>query len=223
MLKYKVRSGQNIYDVALTLHGSVEGIFDLLASNDWLTMETELSSGMELNYHDEFVINKNISLWLKDNDIIVKNGEHIYHHLSIEDFVKEHIQEHHPERYESTNSMSPDEQNMFWNVLCRPRMIIHQQGQLSAITLQLKPDKHLIIDWGDYSAPQIVEGITEQEIEHGYKGLGVHIITLYGDFEFSFLNLKEVNGVYYPLDVIAADKFETELDINDLNKLIITQ
>ena len=36
MLQYKVRSGQNIYDVALTLYGSVEGIFDLLVSNEWL-------------------------------------------------------------------------------------------------------------------------------------------------------------------------------------------
>lgn len=223
MLKYIVRSGQNIYDVALTLHGSVEGIFDLLASNEWLTMETELSSGMELNYHDEFVINKNISLWLKEKDIIVKNGEHIYYQFDIENFVKRHIQTYHVEQYESTNALSPDEQNMYWNVLCRPRMIINQQGQLSTIILKLKPNRHLIIDWGDYSAPQIVEGITEQEIEHCYKGLGVHIITLYGDFDFSYLNLKDVNGIYYPLDVIAADKFETELEIGDLNKLIITQ
>lgn len=223
MLKYKVRSGQNIYDIALTLYGSVEGIFDLLASNEWLTMETVLLSGMELNYHDEFVINKNISLWLKENNIIVKNGEHIYHYLNIEDFVKEHIQANHTEQYESTTSMSPDEQNMFWSVLCRPRMIIHQQGQLSAIKLKLKPARHLVIDWGDYSSPQIIEGTNEQEVEHCYKGLGAHIITFYGDFDFSFLNLKEVNGVYYPLDIIAADKFETDLDIDDLNKLIITQ
>lgn len=223
MLKYTVRSGQNIFDVALTLYGSVEGIFDLLASNEWLTMETALSSGMELNYHDEFVINKNISLWLKDNGIVVKNGEHIYHHLDIEDLVKQHIQTQHTDKYETINSMSPDEQNMFWNVLCRPRMVIHQQGQLSAITLALKPGRHLIIDWGDYSAPQIIDNVAEQEIEHCYKGLGTHIITLYGDFDFALLNIKEVNGVYYPLDVIAADKFETELDIDDLNKLIITQ
>lgn len=223
MLKYKVRSGQNIYDVALTLHGSVEGIFDLLASNEWLTMETQLSSGMELNYHDEFVINKNISLWLKENDIIVKNGEHIYHHLSIEDFVKQHIQEHHPEQYEATNAMSPDEQNMFWDGICKPRMIINQQGQLSTIILKLKPDRHLIIDWGDYSSPQIIEGTEEQEIEHCYKGLGTHIVVLYGNFDFDVLNLKAVNGVYYPLDVIAANNFETELEIEDLNKLIITQ
>lgn len=223
MPKYTIRSGQNIYDVALTLHGSVEGIFDLLASNDELTMETVLTSGMELNYHDEFMVNKNISLWLKENGIVVKNGEHIYNHLDIEDFVKQHIQSNHQEQYDAVSSMSPDEQNMFWSVLCMPRMVIHQQGQLSTIRMALKPGRHLIIDWGDYSAPQTVEDTEEQEIEHCYKGLGTHIITFYGDFDFSYLNLKEVNGVYYPLSTISADNFETELEIADLNKLIITQ
>ena len=43
MAQYKVRNGQNIYDVALTLYGSIEGIFDLLISNEWLNMETQLS------------------------------------------------------------------------------------------------------------------------------------------------------------------------------------
>lgn len=72
MAQYKVRSGQNIYDVALTLYGSVEGIFDLLASNSWLNMETQLSYGMILNYHEEFAVNKNIVIWLKDNNVLVK-------------------------------------------------------------------------------------------------------------------------------------------------------
>ena len=43
MNKYTVRSGQNIFDVSLTIYGTVEGIFDLLISNDWLNMETKLS------------------------------------------------------------------------------------------------------------------------------------------------------------------------------------
>lgn len=223
MPQYKVRSGQNIYDVALTLYGSVEGIFDLLASNDWLTMETTLSYGMELNYHEEFVVNKNISLWLKENGILVRNGEHVFDFLDIENLIKQHIVENHPEKNDAVAAMSPDEQDMFWAVFCTPRMVIHQQGQLSAIRLQLKPNRHLIIDWGDYSAPQIIEDPTEQEVEHCYKGLGVHIITLYGDFAFDILDLKGVNGVHYPLGIIDADSFESDLEIEDLNKLIITQ
>ena len=33
MRTYTVRTGQNIFDVALTLYGSIEGVFDLLVSN----------------------------------------------------------------------------------------------------------------------------------------------------------------------------------------------
>lgn len=222
MPQYTVRSGQNIYDVALTLHGSVEGIFDLLTSNSWLTMETTLKSGMILTYHDEFAVNKNITMWLRENGVLVRNGEHVYNYLDIEDCVKAHLQSYHKDKYDAVSSMSPDEQNMYWEGLCRPRMVIHQQGQLSTIIMKLKPNKHLIIDWGDYSDPQIIDDVKEQEVEHCYKGLGTHIITFYGDFDFELLDFTEVNGVYYPLGVITADHFETQLDIEELNKLIIT-
>lgn len=223
MQQYKVRSGQNIYDVALTLHGSVEGIFDLLASNGWLTMETTLSYGMALNYHEEFIVNKAVALWLKENRIIVRNGEHVYDKPDIEVFIKEYLQKEQNDKYIEVGKMSPDEQNMYWGRLCKPRMIIHHQGQLSTIYMQLKPNKHLFIDWGDYSEPKIVNDTVEQEIEHWYKGPGPHIITFYGDFDFSFLNLNEANGIHYALDIIIADLFESELNNENLNKLIITK
>ena len=223
MAQYKVRSGQNIYDVAMTLYGSVEGIFDLLASNSWLNMETQLSYGMILTYHEEFVINKSIVIWLKDNNVLVKNGEHIYNYLDIEEFVKQHIQTYHQAIYNSLADMSSDEQNMYWESLYTPRMVIHQQGQISNMVVKLKADTHMIIDWGDYSAPQIVESTEEQEVEHCYKGVGKHIITIYGDCEFSKLDFRELNGVYYPLGTIYADEFISTLNIDDLKKLIITQ
>lgn len=223
MPKYKVRSGQNIFDVALTLHGSIQGIFDLLISNDWLNMDTELTVGMELNYHDDYIANPSIALWLNENDIIVKNGEHIYQPFDIHKVITEHIQNNHSEQYDSVCLMSPDEQSLFWDSLCMPRMIIKQQGQLTTLRLQLKPGKHLVIDWGDYTDIQIIENIEEIEIEHCYKGLGQHIITLYGDFNFYLLDLKEINGIYYPLSTIYADDFESDVNIEDLNKLIITK
>lgn len=221
MAQYQVRSGQNIYDVALYIYGSVEGIFDLLISNQWLNMETKLSYGMVLNYHEEFIINKNIAIWLKDNDILVKNGEHVYNHIDIEQFIYEHIQTNHPELQESLTLMSPDEQNMFWETLYTPRMIIQQQGQLSSFRFQLNPEKHIIVDWGDYSPMQIAEDDDEQELEHCYKGTGKHIITLYGDFEFTMLDMTNINGVYYPLGTIYANEFISSLNIEDLKKLII--
>lgn len=223
MAQYKVRSGQNIYDVALTLYGSIEGIFDLLISNEWLNMETQLSYGMVLNYHEEFAVNKSIVIWLKDNNVLVKNGEHIYHYLDIEELVKSHIATYHSAIYNSLSEMSSDEQNMYWESLYTPRMVIHQQGQTTDMIMRLKADTHLIVDWGDYSAPQIVEGTEEQEVEHCYKGSGKHIITFYGDFECSKLDFRELNGIYYPLGTIYADEFLSVLNIEDLNKLIITQ
>lgn len=223
MPQYTVHTGQNIYDVALTLYGSVEGIFDLLASNEDLTMETKLSYGMVLNYHEEFVVNQDIVTWLESNNVLVRNGEHIYNHLDIETFVKQHIQTYHQEQYDAVCTTSSDEQNMYWQVFSSPRLVINQQGQLATITMQLKPDKHLFIDWGDYSDPTTVEGTDKQEIENCYKSASTHIITFYGDFEFSYLDFREINGIYYPLGTICADKFETILEIDDLKKLIITQ
>lgn len=223
MAQYKVRSGQNIYDVALSLYGSVEGIFDLLASNNWLNMETQLTYGMVLNYHEEFIINKNIVIWLKDNDVLVKNGEHIYNYLDVEKLVKNHIATYHSALYNSLSDMSSDEQNMYWESLYTPRMVIHQQGKTTNMAVQLKANTHLIVDWGDYSAPQIIEGGEEQEVEHCYKGTGKHIITLYGDFKCTKLDFRELNGIYYPLGIVYADEFLSVLDIENLNKLIITQ
>ena len=74
--KYVVRTGENIYDIALTLYGSIEGIFDLLVSNDGLSMDTRLKKGDELYYHDEFMIRQDVVTWIGDNDLHVKNGDH---------------------------------------------------------------------------------------------------------------------------------------------------
>lgn len=75
MSKYVTKSGQNLYDVALAVYGSIEGIFDLLLSNTNITLDTTLTKGMELEYHEDFIINQDIVTWLNDNDIKVKNGK----------------------------------------------------------------------------------------------------------------------------------------------------
>lgn len=223
MLQYKVRSGQNIYDVALTLHGSVEGIFDLLLSNDWLSMDTELKYGMTLNYHEEFVINKDITMWFKEKGVLVKNGEHIHTDIDVKGFIERHVRNEHPETYGAILDTSSDEQALFWESLHLPRMMVSQNGQVSEIIASLKPGTHLIVDWGDYSSPLIIEGEEEREIEHCYKSSGRHIITLYGDFEFHSLDLRGLNGVYYALGPIVADSFLSNSNSENLNKLIITK
>jgi hypothetical protein len=79
MAKYKIKTGQNIFDVAMHLYGSIEGLFDLLISNTWLTMNTDLIPGMELEYHDYYVINDGIVNEINNNQIIPGNGSrHVY-------------------------------------------------------------------------------------------------------------------------------------------------
>lgn len=223
MNQYEVRSGQNIYDIALMLYGSVEGVFDLLASNEWLNMETVLSYGMVLNYHEDFIVNPSVVSWFKDKNVLVKNGEHCYERIDIEKLMSDHIRTQHPEIYGNIQSLSPDEQNTMWSDMFRPRMVIRQQGRLSTIKLQLKENTHFIIDWGDCSEVEIIEALQEVELEHCYKGSGEHVITVYGDFECHVLDLSHVNGVYYPIDTIYADSFLSSLKNNDLNKLILTK
>ena len=86
MPTYRVKPAQNLYDVALHLYGSIEGIYDLLITNDWLSMNTNLQAGMELEYHDYFVINEGIvSQFNNDNIVPANNQRHIYHKSTAEE------------------------------------------------------------------------------------------------------------------------------------------
>lgn len=80
MAIYKVKANQNIWDVAIHLYGSVEGLFDLLISNPKLNMSMDLTQNMELEYHDYFVLNKDIVSTMNSNDLVPGNGErHVYY------------------------------------------------------------------------------------------------------------------------------------------------
>ena len=79
MAKYKVSSSQSIWDIAIALYGTIEGAFDLFVSNPKLTMTTDLIPGMELEYHEDFVVNEGIVESLKSASITPANGErHVY-------------------------------------------------------------------------------------------------------------------------------------------------
>src|SRR5574344_265254 len=103
METYKVKYGENIFDVALKLYGSIEGIFDLLISNDTsingkpLSINTLLTAGTELNYHTEFIINNDIKEWISDNSITVKNGEHIFEYCDSQSFISEYLEKYNAE------------------------------------------------------------------------------------------------------------------------------
>lgn len=83
MGKYTVVSGQNIFDVALHVYGSIEGITDLMMSNPKLSLANSLKAGDILSYSDNYVINADIVAYNKTQNIIPANGErHIYYKTS---------------------------------------------------------------------------------------------------------------------------------------------
>lgn len=75
MGRYIVTEGQNLYDVALHLTGSVEGIVDLLICNPSLSLTDTLRSGDELVYTDGFVINADVVAKYRREGIVPAGGE----------------------------------------------------------------------------------------------------------------------------------------------------
>lgn len=223
MEQYQVRSGQNIYDIALSLYGNIEGVFDLLVSNPSINVNSKLQYGDVLNYHKDFVINENITNWLKGNNVLVKNGERYFDVPNIEKLVAEYYQENPDKNIYGDQKMSQDEIALYNEAISSPRMVIRQQGNISEIKFKLKPNTLLIIDWGDITKVNVISSDKENNISHYYKGSGDHIITLFGNFDFELLDLRGVNGTYYPLSQICADTFISSIETSNINQLIITK
>lgn len=76
MGRYKVTAGQNLYDVALHLYGSIEGIVDLMMCNTDLSLDDNLRVGQELIYSDDFIINADVVAYNEMHGIVPSNGEH---------------------------------------------------------------------------------------------------------------------------------------------------
>lgn len=65
MAIYEAKIDQTIFDIAVQLYGSIEGAFDLLMSNPDLSINDDIPRGTTLNYHENFVINQEISKTLQ--------------------------------------------------------------------------------------------------------------------------------------------------------------
>lgn len=75
MGRYIVTTGQNIYDIALHIYGSVEGIVDLMMNNPELSLADTLRQGDELIYSDDFIISPDIVAYNRMHNIVPANGE----------------------------------------------------------------------------------------------------------------------------------------------------
>lgn len=94
MEKYIAKSSENIFDIALTLCGSVEGVFMLLAANPKLSVNTEIKHGMEILYEPTYIINNEVKKRLEDNNVNVRNGNHIYRHVQTPETIIKSIDTH---------------------------------------------------------------------------------------------------------------------------------
>jgi hypothetical protein len=75
MQAYNVKKNQNIFDVAIAVHGSVEGVFDLMVNNEDLSFATVLQEGDVIYWDEDFVIYDSIVSALADDNIVPVNGE----------------------------------------------------------------------------------------------------------------------------------------------------
>lgn len=88
MATYTVQPNQNIFDISLQLYGTIEGIFDLLITNTSLSMDDDLVTGQELEYHEDFVLNSTVISELTSSSIVASNGErHVYYKKPTEDLL----------------------------------------------------------------------------------------------------------------------------------------
>jgi hypothetical protein len=79
MGKYTCITGQNLYDVAMHIYGSIEGITDLLVNNPDLSMATRLIRGQELIFSDDFLIDAETVAYNRIHKVVPANGErHVY-------------------------------------------------------------------------------------------------------------------------------------------------
>lgn len=79
MAQYIVKSNQNLFDVALHLYGTIEGVFNLLVANPDLSMSSDLIPGMAIEYQEGFTINPVIVDTMTSERLVPSNGErHVY-------------------------------------------------------------------------------------------------------------------------------------------------
>lgn len=78
MQVYKVKRNQNIFDVAVSTHGSIEGIFDLLINNPDLSFHSQLKEDEEIYWDEEFIIYDSIVNTLQSEHIVPANGNDMY-------------------------------------------------------------------------------------------------------------------------------------------------
>lgn len=74
MGQYKTSIGQNIYDIALHIYGSLDGLTDLLINNPSLSLSLPIKPDTLLTYTDNLFVNSNVVSTLISNNVTPANG-----------------------------------------------------------------------------------------------------------------------------------------------------
>lgn len=197
MAIHKVTANQNIWDVAIQLYGTIEGVFDLLISNPSLNMTSDLVPGMELQYHDYFVINSDIVSSLKDNNLTPSNGErHVY--------------------YKDTSAPLL--------IICD---IPATQTFSEIIATGTGWMKKLVVDWGDDTDLEYIKltPSSPTRITHYFNTtVDKRRIKIYGDGKnlmLGTLDMSNLGGDMYVIQPIAVEEFISKANRNSLKGLFL--
>lgn len=187
MATYTVRPKQNIFDVALLLHGNIEGVFDLILSNKTIRradgtvcrfgMATDLLAGDTLEYHDNHVVNRTVTERILSQNYIPANGErHVYHKGTEEELAI--------------------------------AFAIAAEEKRAAFTAS--GTGTVVIDWGDNSGLQTVE-LSDAPASFGHyfdSEVSERRVRMYGcDFAFSLFDASGMAGMMCPAREIRVEKF----------------
>ena len=140
METYKVINNQNIFDVAIDIYGSIEGIFDLLINNPDLSFDSKLYDGQTLLWDKDFVINSSIVSSLHTDNAIPINGERNVYYKNIEADLKCVIQ------------MGESASDISLNLSGDGKMIIDWGDNSEIQTIQLQPTLQLYQHYFDNEA-----------------------------------------------------------------------
>lgn len=225
MATYKVRPNQNIWDVALHLYGSIEGIFDLLINNDKLSIDDDLVTGMELNYHDYYKLNDGIVSVMEERNLVPANGERYVYHKETEQPLRFLYETNPADTYTEFTVSGDGSMLIDWGDNSDLQTIELSHSSFTATHyFDSIVDKRLVKVYGDFTIisidishvngallpvrPVVVDEIVSQSNSNSLKGLFLFEGTYKVDLQnmrindlmpIADMNLQELNllGVYF--------------------------
>lgn len=158
---YKVKPGQTLYDVAVNIYGTIEGLFDLIITNSDKNMMSDLKAGDELEYHEEYILQQAIAKQIGDKKIKIANGSNNTIPSTFNEMPKIILK------------VNSSEDSISLNMIGQGAMII-DWGDLSPTkehTFEINREEHFTHNF---------ENVDEE-----------HVVRIYGDFSLTLFQLND--------------------------------